>query len=136
MRKPLKFLTLFLAAGLLASCNGGSLPYSTDDVDTSIETPYVDYTVPVTKISFPEEEKSISLLKGETHDYSFTLEPKRAEAKGVSWVSENTDIVTIDIDPGPGMGFTAGKALTLNFNNLTTLSFPSIASIIFSTGGL
>lgn len=40
-------------------------------------------------------------------------------------LTRSADIVTIDIDPGPGMGFTAGKALTLNFNNLTTLSFPS-----------
>ena len=97
MKKYLKFLTLILSAGLLASCNGSSLPYDESSLeDSKIETPYVDYTVPVTKITFNENDKDITLNKGETYQYRFTMEPKRAEAKGVKWVSNDTDVVTIE----------------------------------------
>ena len=97
MKKLVKFLSLVLSAGLLASCNGAPLPYSEENFEGSdIDTPYSEYILPVTGISFPEAEKDISLIKGETHDYKFTLEPKRAEAKGVRWLSEDDSVATIE----------------------------------------
>lgn len=97
MKKIVRFLSLVLSAGLLASCNGASLPYDQANFeDSDIDTPYSEYVLPVTSISFPETEKSISLNKGETHSYKFTLEPKRAEAKGVRWLSDDDSIATIN----------------------------------------
>ena len=97
MKKLTKFLTLLLSAALLASCNGAPLPFDKDSLDGSdIDTPYEDYILPVTSVAFPETEKNISLIKGETHDYKFTLEPKRAESRGVRWQSEDDNIATID----------------------------------------
>ena len=97
MKKIVRFLSLVLSAGLLASCNGAPLPYDQANFeDSDIDTPYSEYVLPVTSISFPETEKSISLNKGETHSYKFTLEPKRAEAKGVRWLSDDDSIATIN----------------------------------------
>lgn len=97
MKKIVRFLSIVLSAGLLASCNGAPLPYDQANFeDSDIDTPYSEYVLPVTSISFPETEKSISLNKGETHSYKFTLEPKRAEAKGVRWLSDDDSIATIN----------------------------------------
>ena len=96
MRKSIRLFTLLLGAALLTSCNGGHLPYDSDAIDTSIDTPYVDYYAPVSKITFAEDDKDITLNKGETYQYSFTMEPKRAQADGVSLSSSNEEVATIN----------------------------------------
>ena len=97
--KKIKFLICIAAAGLLlTSCNEAAkaLPLDYDEIDQKIDTPWVEYSVPATSVTFADGEDAIEINKGATHTYNFTVSPKKANAYGLNWVSNNPDVATID----------------------------------------
>ena len=96
----------FLGLTLTACGTTGSIGLDYDDSDLDIDTPWVDYSVPVTKINFKEGEESIEVNKGETHEYDYSLEPTKAKKSSLSWSSNDEHIATVErgvvtgINPG------------------------------------
>ena len=94
--KKWRFVGLFIAgAMLLASCGGGDLPFDPSDFDTEINESYVDYTVPITAVTFAAGEDDLTLNKGDTHTYTYTLSPEKATSAGLVWASSDTAVATI-----------------------------------------
>ena len=103
MRKSCSFVLLAISSLLLASCSSAGLPissyYSDEELENlgeEITTEWVDYSVPISSVSFPQEEISISLDKGETYTYHPTLSPKEAKLSALIWTSQNENVATID----------------------------------------
>ena len=105
MRKTRLFLlTVIAGLGLtLSACNETALPLSSEypdgvtseDLGGSIETPWVDYTVPATSVSFPDEDKVVNINKGETYTYHPTMTPKEATIQALSFTSQNLNVATV-----------------------------------------
>ena len=100
--KKTRLLILVAFAGLaLSACNGASLPVSTHyteeelaDLGGSITTPWSDYTVPATEVSFPEEDMLVNLNKGDTYTYHPTISPKSATIQALTFTSEDENVAT------------------------------------------
>ena len=81
----------------LASCSQtGSIGVKYDDADLDIDTPWVEYSVPVTKVTFDEGQESIELNRGDEFTYSFSIEPKKATKGSLTWESSNEDVATVE----------------------------------------
>ena len=99
MMKKLKFLAPVILSGmLLTACNGaGDIPlnYSGNPEDITINTPWVDYSEPVSGATFSDAEMSLTIKKGESHTYKPVLAPSGAKASGLNWESSDESIATI-----------------------------------------
>ena len=99
MMKKLKFLVPVILSGmLLTACNGaGDIPlnYSGNPEDITINTPWVDYSEPVSGATFSDDEMSLTIKKGESHTYKPVLAPSGAKASGLNWESSDESIATI-----------------------------------------
>lgn len=95
-KKYYLFALAFLGLTLTACNNSGGVGLDYDDLDLDIDTPWVDYSVPVTKITFAEGEDSIEINKGETHEYDYSLEPSKAKKSSLSWSSSNERVATVN----------------------------------------
>ena len=97
MKKKFSLLALALLGMTLTSCGKtGSIGIDYDDADLDIDTPWVDYSVPVTKVTFDEGEESIVLDKGgEPHAYSYSIEPAKAMKKSLRWSSEDEEVAKV-----------------------------------------
>ena len=104
--KMTKLLLFTAIAGLgltISACNGASLPLSSeypngvssDDLVASIQTPWVDYTVPATSVVFPEADKVVNLNQHETHQYAPEMSPKSATIKALTFTSQNLNVATV-----------------------------------------
>ena len=95
-----KYLLALIAAGLgltLTACGGTSavpLNYSDDDLD--IDTPWTEYSVPVTEISFASGQESITLNRGDTHTYDYSIQPQKALKSSLSWSSADESVATVE----------------------------------------
>ena len=102
--KKLKLFPIILLSGLmLSACGNNSLPastsYSQDELEhlgDDITTPWVDYSAPITSVTFDLNEYSIVLQKGETHTYHPRIQPSEAKASNLIWSSTNENVATID----------------------------------------
>ena len=103
MKKRL-FVILAVSTLLLTACNSMSnglpLPYDSDDLsdilDDFSDTPWTDYSVPATSVTFAQGEDNLTLNKGDTHQYQFSIEPKEATASALEWRSTNGNVASID----------------------------------------
>ena len=101
--KKTRLLILVAFAGLaLSACNGASLPVSTQyteeelaDLGGTIETPWVDYILPATDVSFPEEDMVVNLNKDDTYTYHPTISPKSATIEALTFTSGNLNVATV-----------------------------------------
>ena len=110
MKKKLYVFALALLGMTLTACGGnGSVGLDYDDSDLDIDTEWVDYSVPVTKVKFDSGEDSIKVARGETHEYSYSVEPAKASKKSLSWSSANEAVATVK--EGVVKGVEAGKTI-------------------------
>ena len=96
MKHKRYLFALVLAGMALASCSQtGSVGVKYDDIDLDIDTPWVEYSVPVTKVNFAEGQQSITVHKGEEYTYDFTVEPAKASKRVLIWESSDESIATV-----------------------------------------
>lgn len=95
-KKYYLFALAFLGLTLTSCGKTGGVGLDYDDVDLNIDTPWTDYSVPVTKVNFESGEDSIEINKGETHEYQYSLEPAKAKKNSLSWSSSNERVATVD----------------------------------------
>ena len=100
MRNRLKFIVPLIVGGMILSgCNSSGsanqVPFSYSEEDLTIDTPWVDYAVPASSISFEDSELSLSLEKGEKHPYQPRISPKDASNVSLSWETSDDTVATI-----------------------------------------
>ena len=100
MKKRFKLIPLLLGGALvLAGCDNFSPNWpmkSPSPEEMSIDTPWVDYIIPATEIAFAKGETTLDLRKGDTHQFSFTVEPRDATLSALTWESDNTSVATVE----------------------------------------
>lgn len=93
MRKFKALIPLLLATALLAGCADKGLPKPSGD--GSITSPWVDFNIPMTELNFDEEEMSLSIYKGETHQYEYSYLPLNATISQLKWESDDESVASI-----------------------------------------
>lgn len=96
MKKKLLILPIALLGLTLSSCAGSGLKDNFTEADQQIDTPWTDYTMPATGIEFAYGEESISLQKGETHTYQYTILPRGATANSLNWFTYDENVATVN----------------------------------------
>ena len=96
MKKKLLILPIALLGLLLSSCGGANLKDNYSPADQVVETPWTDYTLPASGIEFAAGEESLTLQKGETHAYQYTILPRGATANSLNWFSDDENVATVD----------------------------------------
>jgi len=125
MKKRYYLFALAFAGLTLTSCGGnGSIGLNYDDSDLDIDTEWTEYSVPITKVNFDDGEDNLVIERGATYEYSYTVEPKKAVKKSLTWESSNTDVVTVSQGVLTGVG--AGKAIIYVSNNEKSLNTISL----------
>ena len=92
----LLILPIALLGLTLSSCAGSGLKDNFTEADQQIDTPWTDYTMPATGIEFAYGEESISLQKGETHTYQYTILPRGATANSLNWFTYDENVATVN----------------------------------------
>lgn len=99
MKKRFKLIPLLLGGALvLSGCDNFSPNWpmkSPSPEEMSIDTPWVDYIIPATEIAFKKGETNLDLRKGDTHQFSFTVEPRDATLSALTWESDNPNVATV-----------------------------------------
>lgn len=99
MKKLLKLFPLILSSSLvLAGCNDfePNWPMSEPtEEDMAIDTPWVDYAVTCSSITFGKGENALNLNKGDTHQFTYTVEPRNASLSSLVWESDDTSVATV-----------------------------------------
>ncbi len=96
MKKKYLLFALAFAGLTLTACSGsGSIGLEYDETDLEIDTEWVEYSLPITKVNFDEGETSIRVERGKTHEYSYSIEPAKAVKKSLLWESADADIATV-----------------------------------------
>lgn len=101
MKKHLKIFSLILSSAfVLAGCDDFEPNWPNDmalpDVSTlDIDTPWKDYSVPCASITLGKGENAVNLNKGETFEYSYTVEPRNATLSSLVWESDNPGVATV-----------------------------------------
>ncbi len=96
MKKKLLFLPIALLGLVLAGCNASELQDNFTEADQVVETPWEDYVLPASGIEFADGEDSITLKKGETHTYSYQIQPRGATSNSLNWASNDVNVATVD----------------------------------------
>ena len=100
MKKQLKLFSLLLGGALvLAGCDNFAPNWPMESPkaeDLSIDTPWVDYEVTATSIILGKGENNLDLRKGDTHDFTYTVEPRSATLSSLTWESDNTAVATVE----------------------------------------
>ncbi|MBQ6920764.1 MAG: Ig-like domain-containing protein [Bacilli bacterium] len=115
MKKKYYLFALAFTGLVLTSCGGnGSVGLNYDESDLDIDTEWVEYSVPITKVSFESGEKSISIPRGETHEYQYSIEPAKAVKAALSWSSSDETVATVS--KGVVSALEVGKTTITCFN--------------------
>ena len=79
----------------LASCSKDLVTnYSKGDLE--IDTPWVDYNIPITGIEFSNAEQHVSLERGTSYQYNdYRITPKNATNRELLWKSSDESIATV-----------------------------------------
>ncbi len=95
MRKKLLFLPIVLLGLVLSGCGSSNLKDNFTEADQTVDTPWSDFVLPATGISFAAGEESISLKKGETHAYQYEIQPRGATVNSLTWYSHDESVATV-----------------------------------------
>ena len=95
MKKKLLFIPLVLIGLVLSGCASGLKDNFTEE-DQVIDTPWSDYVLPASTIEFAAGEDNLTLVKGDTHTYQYTISPATATKNSVSWFSSNENVATVN----------------------------------------
>ena len=95
MKKKFLILPIALLGLVLSSCGTSTLKDNYTAEDQAIDTPWSDYVMPATGIEFADGEESISLKKGETHAYQYSIQPRGATVNSLNWFSDNENVATV-----------------------------------------
>ena len=115
-----KYLFALVLAGLaLSSCSqAASVGVKYDDADLDIDTPWVDYSIPVTEVEFEAGQSDKVLNRGETYEYLYSVAPAKAKKESLIWTSSDESVVTVN--KGVITAVDAGTAyITVSNNELT-----------------
>ena len=96
MKKKLLILPVALLGLILSSCGSNGLKDNFTEADQEIDTPWTDYVMPANGIEFADGEESITLQKGETHTYQYTILPRGATANSLNWFTYDENVATVD----------------------------------------
>ncbi len=96
MRKKLLFLPLALLGLVVSGCSASELPNNFSEEDQVVETPWEDYVLPATGIEFVDGEDALTLKKGESHTYSYSILPRGATSNSLNWFSNDTNVATVE----------------------------------------
>ena len=97
MKKKLVFLPIALSLGLvLSSCGSSGIKDNFTVADQQIDTPWTDYVMPAVGIEFAAGEEAISLKKGETHTYQYSIFPRGATANSLAWFSYDENVAMVN----------------------------------------
>ena len=141
-KKYYLFVLAFLGLTLTACGTTGSIGLDYDETDLEIDTPWVDYSVPVTKVTFKEGEESIEVNKGETHEYDVTLEPAKAKKSSLSWSSADEHIAKVEkgivtgVNPGETEITVSNEIASFEPVSLSVKVNSPLKDISFSSGTL
>ena len=102
--KKVKFLIPFALFGLMLSGCGeaSALKDNFTSEDMQINTPWEEFYLPAASIEFVEE--SLTLNKGESKAFEYTIQPVGANANSLNWFSNNENIATVDKGVVTGVG--------------------------------
>ncbi|MBO4703286.1 MAG: starch-binding protein [Bacilli bacterium] len=95
MKKKFLILPIALLGLVLSSCGVSTLKDNYTAEDQAIETPWSDYVMPATGIEFEDGEETLSLVKGETHAYRYSIQPRGATVNSLNWFSDNENVATV-----------------------------------------
>lgn len=124
MKKKFSFIALSLLGLALTACGGtDTVGLHVDEEDMAIDTEWVEYSVPITKVSFDQGEDSIVIERDQEYTYSYSIEPAKAVKRSLIWESSNEDVCTVSNGVVKGVG--AGKAMVYVSNAVG--SFTSIS---------
>lgn len=94
MKKKLILFPLTILAGLLATSCSQELAVSSHNGNVG-KTPWVDYDVKPTGVSFKSGDENITIEKGSTYKYEYTVTPKGSTGASLVWTSANESIATV-----------------------------------------
>ena len=78
----------------LASCSKDLVTnYSKSDLN--IDTPWVDYNIPVTGVDIKNGQPSLTIEKGSNFQYEYSVTPKNATNKALDWQTSDESVATI-----------------------------------------
>ena len=102
--KKVKFLIPFALFGLMLSGCGeaSALKDNFTSEDMQINTPWEEFYLPAASIEFVEE--SLTLNKGESKAFEYTIQPVGANANSLNWFSNNENVATVDKGVVTGVG--------------------------------
>ena len=109
MKKKLLFIPVTLFALAISGCNTSAFPDNFTEADQVVETPWSDFVLPATDIIFEDGEEDITIVKGETHTYQYTIQPRGATLNSLSWSSNDEDVATVE--EGTVTAVSGGKAV-------------------------
>ena len=106
MMKKSRLLIPFALLGLiLTGCTKASeLQDNFSEEDLAINTPWSDFYLPAVGVEFKEGEESISINKGDTYTYHYSIQPNGATANSLNWFSGNEEIATVANGVVTGVG--------------------------------
>ena len=96
--KKYRYLIPLAVFGLaLTGCsNVKELALNYTDDDLEIDTEWEDYSIPPTGVKFADNESLISIERGETYSYNYSVTPKGATGYTLNWESSNDSVATVE----------------------------------------
>ena len=96
MKKKFYLFALAFLGLTLASCGTGSVGLNYDESDLDIDTPWVDYSVPVTAVNFESGQDEITINVPDTYEYQYSIEPAKAKKSSLNWASTDENVATVN----------------------------------------
>ena len=109
MKKKFYLFALAFLGLTLTSCGTGSVGLDYDESDLDIDTPWVDYSVPVTSVDFELGQDPLTINAPDTYEYHYSIQPAKAKKSSLIWTSSDEDVATVRA--GKVTGVNAGTAL-------------------------
>lgn len=115
MKKKFYLFALVVAGMALSACTKtGSIGLDYDESDLDIDTPWVDYSLPVTSVDFEEGQDNLELNKGETYEYQYSIQPEKAKKSSLKWSTSDESVA--EVSQGVVTAKGAGNAAITVFN--------------------
>lgn len=96
MKKKFYLFALAFLGLAITSCGTGSVGLNYDESDLDIDTPWVDYSVPVTAVNFEAGQEDITINVPDTYEYQYSIEPVKAKKSSLTWSSSDESVATVN----------------------------------------